>query len=198
MEQNIPLSAVNQVLGAIGQAPVQVLEFRNPEISYIYRILQETTLEVQLEGWSFNTEHNYRLTPDSEGTIQYPFNALQMDVSDGQVWRTTDVVRRQGLLYDKLNQSYTFKSPIELDFLWEVEYTDIPPAAQNYIINRSKAKAAQYLIGDSNLVQMMQKDEALARASLLEHECNQGDYTMFGTPRGTAYRSYQPYQALVR
>ena len=198
MEQNIPLSAVNQVLGAIGQAPVQVLEFRNPEISYIYRILQETTLEVQLEGWSFNTELNYTLTPDFRGYIIYPDNVLSMDVSDGQIWRTTDVVRRQGLLYDKLHQSYEWTGPVDIDFVWEIEYSDIPPAATNYIINRSKAKAAQYLVGDSNLVQMMQKDEALSRASLLEHECNQGDYTMFGTPSGTAYRSYQPYQALAR
>tara|TARA_B110000003_G_scaffold270726_1_gene303700 strand:+ start:472 stop:1068 length:597 start_codon:yes stop_codon:yes gene_type:complete len=198
MEQNIPLSAVNQVLGAIGQAPVQVLEFRNPEISYIYRILQETTLEVELEGWCFNTEHNYKLTPASDGTISFPVNALQMDVSEGQVWRTTDVVRRQGKLYDKYNQSYVFKSPIRLDFLWFIDYEDIPPAVQNYIVNRSKSKAAQYLIGDSNLVQMMQKDESLSRASLLEYECNQGDYTFFGTPRGTAYRSFQPYQALHR
>ena len=198
MEQNIPLSAVNQVLGAIGQAPVQVLEFRNPEISYIYRILQETTEEVQLEGWCFNTEQHYKLTPDSRGIISFPVNVLQMDVSGGQVWRTTDVVRRQGKLYDKMHHTYEFKGPIELDFVWNIEYEEIPPAAQNYIINRSKSKAAQYLIGDSNLVKMMQKDEALSRASLLEYECTQGDYTFFGTPQGTAYRSFQPYQALHR
>ena len=45
------LSAVNQMLGAIGQSPVTVLEYTNPEISYCYQLLQECTRDVRNEGW---------------------------------------------------------------------------------------------------------------------------------------------------
>ena len=51
------LSAVNSILGAIGQAPVTKLEYDNPEISLVYNLLQECTVDVQTEGWQFNTEY---------------------------------------------------------------------------------------------------------------------------------------------
>ena len=33
------LSAVNNILGAIGQSPITTLNFDNPEISFIYNLL---------------------------------------------------------------------------------------------------------------------------------------------------------------
>ena len=59
------LSAVNTILGAIGQAPVSSLDydaatdtgaFENPEIGLIYNLLREANMDVQNEGWVFNTE----------------------------------------------------------------------------------------------------------------------------------------------
>ena len=51
------LSAVNSILGAIGQSPVTSLNFENPEVSFIYNILNEVNKDVQNEGWHFNTEY---------------------------------------------------------------------------------------------------------------------------------------------
>ena len=66
------LSAVNSVLGAIGQSPVTKLEFDNPEISFIVNILNETNRDVQNEGWIYNLEEHYPLPPDADGTYYYP------------------------------------------------------------------------------------------------------------------------------
>ena len=65
------LSAVNTILGAIGQSPVTTLgtittnvtntatevanTFENPEIALIYQILKECNMDVQNEGWTFNS-----------------------------------------------------------------------------------------------------------------------------------------------
>jgi hypothetical protein len=54
------------------------------------------------------------------------------------------------------------------------------------------------MVTNPQLVQLLQTQEAQARASCMEYECNQGDHTFFGTPQGTAYRSYQPYRTLAR
>ena len=35
------LSAVNSILGAIGQSPITTLNYENPEVSFIYNILTE-------------------------------------------------------------------------------------------------------------------------------------------------------------
>jgi len=50
------LSAVNAILGAIGQAPVTNLNFQNPEIGLIYDIFKQCNVDVQQEGWHFNSE----------------------------------------------------------------------------------------------------------------------------------------------
>jgi hypothetical protein len=55
------------------------------------------------------------------------------------------------------------------------------------------------IIGDGNQYQMLLQKEAYARSMALEYECNQGDYTFFGSPKsGNYYQSYQPYHTLQR
>ena len=220
------LSSVNSILGAIGQAPVTRLYqeeprtykekytcdgeekeleitrnefvFINPEISYIYQILQEVNVDVQNEGWVFNREEHYNLTPESNKHILIPDNILRMDVSEGQVWRTTDVVKRDGKLYDKLNHTYEFEGTIHFDITWKWDYEELPSVFKRYITLRASGRAATQLVTNPQLVQLLATQEAQARAACMEYECNQGDHTFFGTPPGTAYRSYQPYRTLAR
>jgi hypothetical protein len=189
---------VNSILGSIGQAPVQKLEYDNPEISFIYQLLQECSTDVQNEGWVFNREEDYTLTPDSDGNIFVPENILRMDVSDGQVWRTTDVVKRDKRLYDKLTHSFTFKGPIDFDIVWKFPFEDLPSVFKRYITYRAAGRAATQLVGSKELLSMLNVQEAFSRAECVEYECNQGDYTFFGTPSNTMYRSYQPYKTLQR
>ncbi len=70
---------------------------------------------------------------------------------------------------------------------------------QDYIVARAAAVVSSRIVGDTNQYQMLQQREAFCRAAVMEYECNQGDYTFFGHPRGqNYYNSYQPYHALYR
>jgi len=51
------LSAVNAILGAIGQSPVTSINKTNPEIGFIYNLLRDANIDLQAEGWHFNTEN---------------------------------------------------------------------------------------------------------------------------------------------
>jgi len=102
------LNAVNSILGAIGQTPVTTLDLENPETSFVYQLLQECNRDVQDEGWVFNREDYYPLTPNSVGEIHIPANILRMDVSENDVYYTSNVVKRDGKLYNKQDHSYTF------------------------------------------------------------------------------------------
>ena len=192
------LSAVNSILGSIGQAPITKLEFDNPEVSFVYQLLQECNTDVQAEGWVFNRESHYELIPDSNGYIQIPENVLSMDVSEGQIYRYTDVVKRNGRLYDKQNHTDVFTTPLELDIVWKLDFTDLPTVFKRYITYRACVRAATQLVGNKDLMQMLAMQEAFSRAACMEYECNQGDHTFFGTPENTAYRSFQPYMSLNR
>ena len=69
---------------------------------------------------------------------------------------------------------------------------------QRYIILRASSRAATQIVTNPELSQLLRQQEGAARASCLEYECNQGDYTMFGTPEDTIYSPYKPYRALFR
>ena len=206
MTTETDLSSVNSILGAIGQAPVSriynevdgELVYINPEIAFVHQILKEVNTDVQNEGWTYNTEFNYEMLPDDDMEIKIPEDVLRLDVSEGQVYRDTDVVRRNGKLYDRYNHTYKFEKKIRLDFTWKLPYEELPSVFQRYITLRASGRAATQLVTNPQLVQLLAQQEAQARAACMEYECNQGDHTFFGTPSNTAYRSYQPYRTLAR
>ena len=208
------LSAVNSILGSIGQAPTQSLDLENPEVHLAYNILQECLIDVLNEGWSFNREEGITLSPeDVNGYIRIPPNILRCDISKGQTHKTTDVVIRNGRLYDKIKHTDKFTEDVDVDVVWlfgfEVDLTsgstgsldagqNIPEVFKRYIIAKSSAKAAVQLVNNPQLFQMLRQEETLTRAACIEYECDQGDYSYFGTPNKTVYESYQPYRTLSR
>ncbi len=193
---------------AIGQAPISriyqdtegELVYVNPEVAIIHQILMEVSTDVQNEGWVWNRENNYPLTPESDGCIYIPENVLRMDVYENDVYRTTDLVKRGDKLYDKLNHTYQFDplKSIYFNIVWKWEYEELPSAFKRYITLRAGGRCAAQLVANPQLVQLLGTQEAAARAACMEYECNQGDHTYFGTPDHTSYRSYQPYRTLAR
>ena len=225
------LSAVNSILGAIGQAPVTrladtetktytqgnntvtipELQFENPEVAFVYQLLMECNLDTQVHGWVFNTESWLGLNPVTiNDQLQYVFpeNILRWDVSDGQVWRTSDVVRRtdpfdgKSKLYDKKDHTYDFtnRQPIYFDVTWYFEWTDLPQAFKRWITLQGCVRAATQLVSNSQLVQMLTVQEQKAMVACKQYETEQGDYSYFGWQPNdnVVYRSYQPYRTLMR
>jgi hypothetical protein len=194
------LDAVNQILSSVGQAPVTTLDLQNPEVSIVLNTLREVNRQVQAEGWIFNTEREYELTPDNEtNEIAYPFNMLQIDANTRYHKDEFDLVRRSGKLYDRLNHTYTFTDAIKADVVWYFDFTDVPPAIQAYITARAARMCATKMVGDRELNGLLQEQEGLTRATAIEYDCNQGDYSMFGFRDGqNYYNSYQPFLALRR
>ena len=195
------LSAVNSILGAIGQSPVTSLVFDNPEISFIYNLLRDANVDVQNEGWHFNTEKHVTYKPDSvTGKIAIGSDILRMDVTDGWSKRQFDVVRRGGNLYDKYDHTddWSDTTEINLDVVKLLTFEDIPMVFQRLIIARASRLAATQLVVNPQLAQLLSQQEALARAACAEYECNQGNHTMFGLPEDSVHTTYQPWRNLSR
>jgi len=197
------LSAVNAVLGAIGQSPVTSLVFDNPEISFIYNLLRDANVDVQNEGWHFNTERHIKYTPDSTtNKIQIGNDILKIDVTDGWTKRNYDVVKRNGYLYDKYDHTDDWSElsadGIDLDVVRLFSFEDLPSVFQRYITYRTSRMAATQLVANPQLVQLLAQQEQLSRAACMEYECNQGNHSMFGLPEDSTYNAYQPWRALGR
>ena len=144
-------------------------------------------------------KNHYPLHPDENHRIKIPEKMLRLDITEGQVWRTSDVVRREGYLYNKMYHTFEFKNKtLYCDILWRMDYEDIPSAFKRYITLRASGRAATQMVTNPQLVQLLATQEAQARGVCMEYECNQGDYTFFGTPENTVYNSFQPWRALAR
>ena len=191
------LSAVNSILSAIGQSSITDLNFNNPETQFIYNLLEETIKDVLNEGWHFNSEEHIEVTPDTSGYINIPTSYLRYDLN-GAEDKSMDLVRRNGRLYDKVNHTDIFTDNVYLDVVYLYTFTDIPSVFQRYIIAKASSRAAAQMVTNPNLVQLLQTQEALTRASVIEYECEQGDHSMMGFPHESTYNSYKPYKALNR
>ena len=199
VDTDTELSAVNAILGAIGQSPVTSIVFDNPEISFIYNLLRDSNVDVQSEGWHFNTEKHVAYSPDAT-TKKIPIgnDILRMDVHDNYRDRKFDVVKRGGYLYDKYDHTDEWDGDVDLDIVKLFSFEDIPPIFKRYIIYRASRMAATQLVSNPQLVQLIGAQEQQARAACLEYECDQGDYSMFGLPEDTTYASYQPWRVIAR
>ena len=195
------LPAINQILASVGQAPVTTLDQTNPDVAIAYDTLLQVSREVQSEGWSFNKEEHYEFTPNTDDEIEIASNILQLDLTTNSANIDKDVVKRSGKLYDKYNHTYKWTNgAVECDVVWFFDWVDLPGPMRDYITAKAAVMVSSRVVGDPNQYQMLQQNEAYLRAVALEYECNQGDYTFFGTPehKPNNYTSYKPYQALRR
>ena len=194
------IDAINQILATVGQAPVTTLDKTNPDVAIAYDTLLQVSREVQSEGWTFNKEYDWPMSPDDDNKITIPDNMLQIDLHEReQNYKEYDVVRRNGKLYDRVHHTDKWTSEVKCDVVWHFDWVDLPIPIQDYITARAASFTVSRIVGDPQLLNATQQKEAYCRALALEYECNQGQYTFFGHPKGgNHYTSYQPYKALQR
>ena len=196
------LPAINQILASVGQAPVTTLDQTNPDVAIAYDTFLQVSREVQAEGWTFNREYHYPLTVDDNTEVPIPNNVLQIKLTENPKNIDYEGVRRSGKLYDIAHHRSTWPdhTDIECDIIWEFDWVDLPEPIQNFITARAASIVSSRIVGDTNQYRILQQQEAYARATALEYETTQGQYTFFGHPQGKTnyYNSYKPYQALYR
>ena len=195
------LPAINQILSSCGQAPVTTLDTTNPDVAIAYDTLLQVSREVQAEGWTFNKEYHYEMTPDTDDFILIPNNILQIKLTENSANMDKSAIRRSGKLYDRQNHTYKWTDEtVECDIVWEFDWVDLPQPIQDFITARAATLVSQRIVGDTEQYQMLQQQEAFARAMALEYETQQGQFTFFGHPQGQQnyYQSYQPFQVLKR
>tara|TARA_R100000781_G_scaffold102661_1_gene66186 strand:+ start:228 stop:887 length:660 start_codon:yes stop_codon:yes gene_type:complete len=208
------LSAVNSVLGAIGQSPITQLKDpdtgtisnANPEVQFIYNLLRDANIEIQNEGWHFNVEKHVKYVPDSNNKIEIGTDILKIDVHDGWHKRDYNVIKRyessdgKTYLYDKYDHTNLWDdvSELYLDIIRLIPFEGLPSVFQRHIIARTSRVAATQLVANPQLVQLLAQQEQLTRAACVEYECNQGNHSMFGFPEDTVYSTYQPWRNLRR
>jgi hypothetical protein len=172
------LDAVNIMLATIGESPINSLDAAAGVVDAVTArsILSEVSVQVQEEGWHFNTDFEFVLTPASDGFIYVPGNAIEVDTSAYS--RDYDVAIRGNRLYDRNGKTYTFTEDLKADLTTLLEFTDLPQAARHYITIRAARVFQQRVVGSDTLGNFTKEDEARALRSMRRYEARTADYNI--------------------
>ncbi len=166
------LGAVNIMLMSIGQSPVNTLTdtgIKDVEIARL--ILHNTSREVQDEGWEFNTDYAYSISPDGNDRILVPSNCLSIDPT----YRSEDFVQRYDSantaqsMYDLNDQTFDRETALLVDITWFYSFEQLPNSARNYIAQLAGQKFQAKHVSSELLFKFEENDVQRARAILMRN-----------------------------
>lgn len=163
MEPMTELEAVNEMLMSIGQSPVNTLTVSGiKDVSIAHQRLQQATRRTLTRGYTFNTDEDYELSPDVDGIVILPSNALRIESMD-----TANLVMRRhpnkGMaVYNKDERTFIFTAPVSLKIIWAFPFGDLPETARNYIATVAARRFQSKAIGSQILDRYEEEDEMKA------------------------------------
>lgn len=165
------LEAVNEILHAIGEAPVATLSGTLPtDASLALRRLRDNSRGLQSEGWSFNTDEDYTLAVDNDGKVPLPSNTLLCDPTED-----LDIVARGQFLYDRKNHTFVLNKSVKVDIVRFLPWEDLPEYARQYLLATTGRVFQDRMLGDEGLHQFSAQDERMAWAGFLNAEARNAD-----------------------
>ena len=194
------LEAINIMLAAIGEAPINSLTDTLPvDARTAQNTLTEVNKEVQSEGWSFNTEIDVTLTRDGSNQINLPTNVLRVDANIHQ-HPTIDPIQRGLKLYDRQNNKFEFDDDLICTVVYFRDFNEITEQARRYINIKAARIFVDRLVSDDGLRPYTEQDETRARAILTESDYANADHNLLrGDPSLTnIFDTYNPSSALIR
>jgi len=182
------LDAVNVLLVAIGDVPVNDLEITNADVSAARVVLETARAEVLSVGWWFNYEKDFPLSPADNGTVPIPPNTLELDSTN-----TSDkYVQRDGKLYDAINRTFQIDEIVNVDIVFDVEWEELPWTAYQLIVAQASVDFVGGMDGDKLTIQRL-SDKALKLGNMLKksHIRNM-DTNIFSSPRAIMFFGGMP------
>lgn len=141
---------VNEMLGLLGEAPVNDIDVEHPLIAAGLSHLRTANAREQGRGWWFNTERT-TLTPTGEGEILLPTDILTIDPIDGSLQAAQRGTRLYNLSPGTANP-YTFTSPIECGLIRLLPFEDLPTGAQALVSLSAQYSFIVFFDGDAQKI----------------------------------------------
>lgn len=163
------LDAVNVMLSGIGESPVNSLSELTSDVAVARNILLETSKEMQLEGFSWNTEDNYPLSPDTKGNIKLHPSIIRVHFREPS---DRELVVRGSRVYDRTNHTFIFpqKMTVVCTITQLLPFDQLPEAARRYVTIRALRIFQERVVGSQVLSTYQLRDEARARVLLMADE----------------------------
>jgi len=168
------VDAVNTILQVSGESQVasdtNLASASLPyEVKAAHGILTETTREICLSSYVFNTEEDIVLSPNGDSKIDVD-NGANPYVQVRNQSTGEEYVTRNGFLYSMKDKTSTFTSTVEVTIVYLLNFLDMPEAAKRYCIVRAARVFADRLVGSKDIRSFTERDEFEARAILADYQ----------------------------
>ncbi|MGL5566089.1 MAG: phage tail protein [Plesiomonas sp.] len=170
------LDAVNDILSAIGEAPVATLEGdANADVANARRILSKVNRIEQAKGWTFNIDESAELQPDAYSKlITFMPNYLRVVSSGG-----TPYTNRGGFLYDRIEKTDRFESAVQCQLVTLMEYDEMPEVFKSYIVTKAAKEFNIRFFGSPEIDTVLGNDLLDLQQAINEYEMDYGGYNAF-------------------
>lgn len=173
------LEAINLMLFVIGESPVNSVEDTGVVDAVVARqILIQSSRDVQLVGWHWNTEIDYPIPASfPEGELALPPNTLKVDTTGAD--EGFDLVQRGNRLYDRKNHTFNVGRTVYVEIVLLLPFDQLPEAARSYIVMRAARQFQERMVGSEVIWQFNSRDELRAWANLMSAEAETLDLNVF-------------------
>jgi len=177
MAQTTKLDAVNTMLSAIGEAPVNSLSSGLVEAEIAETILNTVDREVQSMGWHFNTEYKKSFAQDTNGEVPLGADILRADAHLDA--NSKNLVQRGLRMYDRKNHTFAINSAVLLDVVVQLDFEDLPEVAKRYVTLKATRIFQDRVVGSNTLHDFQERDEMMALMELREFDQASDDNNIF-------------------
>jgi len=170
------LDAVNTILAAVGETPVNSLDTQTGvDVSMARSTLKEVQRRVCGMGWYWNTRKDVEYSPDSStNEVILPSTVIRVDGGSN-----THYTLRGQKLFDLKNGVSTFDNDVKLEIVELLPWEEIPHAAQDYISLSAARIYADRSVTSTTLSRVLREDEEKAMIALKQEEAETSDVTIY-------------------
>lgn len=166
------LDAVNEMLASIGEDPVQNVDNLPPSGNTALVLLRTQARDTQADGFWFNVEEAYSLSPNVSGEVLLADNILDIDVAD------SDVTARGTRLYSRTDQTYIFTAAVEARVIFHLPWDELPSVFRRFVTAIAIERFVEGFPGADPTSASRQRNLNRAQNALHRAELRNGDYSL--------------------
>jgi len=173
------LEAINTLLATVGESPVNSLTSGLIEANQAEQTLDNVSRDFQSQGWAFNTDLTFELSPNAANELTLPANCLHVDTIHTRMSADTDLVQRGMRMYDRIKNTYAIGTVLKVDMVVLLDFEEMPETARRYVAIKASRVLQDRVLGSDTLHTFNTRDEQVAWNNVMQAESDVQDLNIF-------------------
>jgi len=181
------LEAINKIMRRAGLQPIRVLETDTASNgAEAERCLDDAELEMQSQGWNYNTYRDVTLSPDAMDNITVPTGTISI-YPDSEYGESKNFTTRGEKLYDTDENTLLFTADVTVRYIQRWHFDCIPFPVQDYITLVAASRFNEKR-GTPRIQSGIDTTAAVARVRAMQYNNKQAGTNVLNTAHSRRFR----------